>query len=59
MEEVFEVTKSQLTEAFRLYNIEVLENPEQFGEIEDSEESARLQAEKILSILERLRSNAV
>lgn len=59
MEEVFEFTKSQLTEAFRIYNIEALEEPDQFGEIDDSEESARLQVEKILSILERLRSNAV
>lgn len=49
--EVFEFTKEQLIEAFKRYNLELLTQKEDFGEITDSQECATGQAEKLLSIL--------
>jgi len=54
MEEVLEFTKEQLTEAFRQYNTEFLNATESFGKIDDTNESAQLQAEKLISILKTL-----
>lgn len=57
MEETFEFTEKQLIEAMRIYNSEFLANPESFytlEEIDDSEDCAKLQAQKILSILKTL-----
>ena len=51
MSDIFHVTKSQLIEAFKIYNAEYLENKDNFGEIQPDEETAVGQAEKLLAIL--------
>jgi hypothetical protein len=47
-------TKQQLIEAFKIYNKEFLDNPESFDQIDNSDDTAILQAEKLLSILENI-----
>lgn len=51
MKKSFEITKKQLVEAFRRYNQAVLQNPEAFGTLDDSENCAKLQAEALISYL--------
>lgn len=45
------VTKEQLSKAFQAYNIESLENPDKFEELDQSEECSELQAGKLIEIL--------
>lgn len=56
MEQIFEFTKSELILAFQTYNIECLENPDDFGVLAADVDSAKSQAEKLLSILEDIKS---
>lgn len=53
----FEFTKEQLIQAFEAYNRQMLESPQDFGEITDSRECAEAQAGKLISILEDLPVN--
>jgi hypothetical protein len=47
-------TKQQLIEAFKIYNKEFIDNPESFDQIDNSDDTAILQADKLLSILENI-----
>lgn len=54
MQELFQFTEAQLVEAFKIYNSEYLENKENFGEITSDEDTAKMQADKLLSILRNI-----
>lgn len=51
MEEIFEFTKAQLTEAFKIWNTDFLGNPESFDPAITADTSAERQAEILLDIL--------
>lgn len=53
MSETIQFTKEELIEAFRLWNVEAISNPEEFAEeISPKKEFAERQAEALLHYLE-------
>ena len=51
MNEKFEFTKEELVEAFKLYNTDALDNPDNYGHIDKTEDCAMKQAEMLISFL--------
>jgi len=47
-------TKEQLIEAFKIYNKQVIDNPNDFGTIDSTEQTAESQAETLIAILKSL-----
>jgi len=47
-------TKEQLIEAFKIYNNQVIDNPNDFGTIDSTEQTAESQAETLIAILKSL-----
>lgn len=53
MEGKIEITHSELAEALAAYNKDAIENPENFGPLEDTQEAAELQADALLGYLKK------
>lgn len=57
METVIELTESELSQAFLLYNKASLENPEDFVDISDDLQCAKDQADALLKYLVEVRES--
>lgn len=57
MEEIHEFTKSQLIEAFKAYNAEVIERPDDFGVISADTDVAEGQATKLIGLLQKIQQS--
>lgn len=57
MEEVHEFTKSRLTEAFKAYNAEVIQRPDDFGVISADTDVAEGQAAKLIELLQKIQQS--
>ena len=56
METVITATKTELIEAMNSYNLAILENPDGYGEIENTKECAKIQVENLIEHLVKIRS---
>ena len=57
MDEIFKFTKSELVAALTTYNTTYLENPQDFGVIENAETSADAQADMLIEILKKQKND--